>query len=223
MRRAFTVVLLLLGSVGVVVCGGGICGSLWAGGEVRDATAGAHGAVDDLLAGVQDGIRRVGPEVAALRERLKEELSEEVAARLTETLHRVGDFLTTVANTAGAVAALVDTPGTDRPRIERLREMAERLRDADLSRLRVVAGTAAAEHVLPRVRRAEQLLGNLHRGLSELRLDVSGVRNRVDTWTGWSVFALAGLFVWMALGQACLVTSQVRRLRRAPPPAGSPR
>jgi len=200
---------------------GGAVGMYFVNEKVQAVTERGRRAVDDLLAGAQVGVAAAGPQVAAVRERLVEHVTEEALGDLRADLRRVSTFLATVARTGEAAAGILDaleTGAPDPPTADRLRKHAAELRDAGRS----LAEFRIREEVGPRVRplleRIEARLADLHRDLTTLRLEVSFIHGQVNQKIGTTLLLISWFFIWMGMGQWCLASTGRASWRlRAPP------
>jgi len=202
-RRALRWLAVIFGNLGMLLCIGGVVGLYFVNDRTSAATEKARRAVDDLLAGVQEGVAAAGPEVAALRERMVVRAAEELLPELRADIDGVRRFLDNVARIGEAAVGIFEALD-DRPLAETLSARIGELQDAvrELSEFRV--RDSAQPLPRPVLARIETLLAEVHRDLTTLRLQVSLVHSDVDHTIGL-VLLLAGQFlIWMGIGQWCL-------------------
>lgn len=195
---------------------------------VRADLAEARGEAERLAAENQE-LRRVRPAVERLLDRLPPAIDR--AAALADSLRTVAAGLQAAADVVTQLGAEVEQPSRWRAAADTIDRAAEALNipRARLDAVKSAAAVRLTRELLELAREVVAASDRLAEGLAGARREVAGARERLGAWRDrvvfWVRLAAVGhalVWLWVGLGQLCLIGWGRRRYARRVPKAADP-
>lgn len=245
----------MLGGVGVVLTVTTVVLVWWGAFALASRSQQVTTRADQGLVQVEEGLARMQKELESnsqaveavrasalgARGRPNNAATEVELARLRNTLlplleraDALRGVLPTVAKAIDSTADVVEQGGRDKSRSDRLRSVADNVRDATATLESVRKQSAAlrrgesaptAQELADLAEQAQVPMDLLAKGLSDarqqsdsIRGELPGVRQFLDDWKVKGPAILTGVLLWLGLGQLAIVAWGRRRLAARTPP-----